>query len=253
MKAVVAVKRVVDYAVKVRVMNGQAVDLNVKMSMNPFCEIAVEEAIRLKEKGIISEILAVSVGPNQCQEVLRHALAMGADKAILVKTEKRTDSELHPLAVAKLLARVVKDENPSIVLMGKQSIDGDNNQTGQILAGLLSWPQATFSSAVVFNDLKSEIVVDRETDNGISRINLPLPAIVTTDLRLNSPRFATLPNLMKAKKKQLDIIESASLAVETDSRISVTKMSDPPSRKGGRLVGTVDELISLLRKEAKVL
>ena len=253
MKAIVTVKRVVDYAVKVRVASGNSVDLNVKMSMNPFCEIAVEEAIRLKEKGLVSEIIAVSVGPTQCQETLRQALAMGADRAVLVKTDVRTDSELQPLTVAKVLAKLVEKENPLLVLMGKQSIDGDNNQTGQILAGLLSWPQATFSSAVAFNDLKSELTVDREVDSGISKVSMKLPAVVTTDLRLNTPRFATLPNLMKAKKKPLDVVDIVSLGVNLDSRVKVVKMVDPPARKGGRIVKSVDELINLLKTEAKVL
>ena len=253
MKAIVTVKRVVDYAVKVRVASGNSVDLNVKMSMNPFCEIAVEEAIRLKEKGLVSEIIAVSVGPTQCQETLRQALAMGADRAVLVKTDVRTDSELQPLTVAKVLAKLVEKENPLLVLMGKQSIDGDNNQTGQILAGLLSWPQATFSSAVAFNDLKSELTVDREVDSGISKVSMKLPAVVTTDLRLNTPRFATLPNLMKAKKKPLDVVDIVSLGVNLDSRVKVVKMEDPPARKGGRIVKSVDELINLLKTEAKVL
>jgi electron transfer flavoprotein beta subunit len=253
MKAIVTVKRVVDYAVKVRVASGNSVDLNVKMSMNPFCEIAVEEAIRLKEKGLVSEIIAVSVGPTQCQETLRQALAMGADRAVLVKTDVRTDWELQPLTVAKVLAKLVEKENPLLVLMGKQSIDGDNNQTGQILAGLLSWPQATFSSAVAFNDLKSELTVDREVDSGISKVSMKLPAVVTTDLRLNTPRFATLPNLMKAKKKPLDVVDIVSLGVNLDSRVKVVKMEDPPARKGGRIVKSVDELINLLKTEAKVL
>ena len=253
MKAVVAVKRVIDYAVKVRVVGGAGVDTNVKMSMNPFCEIAVEEAIRLKEKGLLSEIVAVSIGPTQCQETLRQALAMGADRAVHVKTDARTDTDLQPLGVAKILEKIVQKENPLLVMMGKQSIDGDNNQTGQILAGLLSWPQATFASAVTFNELKSGITVDREVDAGIQKVSMQLPAVVTTDLRLNTPRFPTLPNLMKAKKKPLDVIEIASLGVDVKPRVKVTRMEEPAVRKGGRIVGSVDELVTALKNEAKVL
>ena len=253
MKALVSIKRVVDYAVKVRIVAGKGVDTNVKMSINPFCEIAVEEAIRLREKGLVSEVIAVCVGPQQSQDTLRTALAMGADRAVLVKTDVRTDTDLQPLGVAKVLHKVVEKENPMLVIMGKQSIDGDNNQTGQILAGLLSWPQATFASAVAFNDMKTELSVSREVDAGIEKVKVPLPAVVTTDLRLNEPRFATLPNLMKAKKKPLDVIELSSLGVDVSPRMKVLSLSEPPARKGGRKVGTVDELISVLRNEAKVL
>lgn len=253
MKAVVAVKRVVDYAVKVRLTSAGAVDLNVKMSMNPFCEIALEEAVRLKEKGHISEVVAVSIGSNQCQETLRQALAIGADRAILVSTDLRPDTGLLPINVAKVLQKIVQKEDPLLVLMGKQSIDGDNNQTGQILAGLLSWPQATFSSAVSFDDARAGLLVSREVDSGIQRVALKLPAVVTTDLRLNTPRFVTLPNLMKAKKKSIDTIDLKSLGVDLSSGFSVLKMEEPPKRKGGRIVGSVDELITLLRNEAKVI
>jgi electron transfer flavoprotein beta subunit len=253
MKALVAVKRVVDYAVKVRVTVSSGVDLNVKMSMNPFCEIAVEEAIRLKEKGLLSEIVAVSIGPSQCQDTLRQALAMGADRGIHIKTDKRTDTEVEPLIVAKILQKVVEKENPLLVLMGKQSIDGDNNQTGQMLAGLLSWPQATFASAITFNELKSVIQVDREVDSGIQKVSMQLPAVVTTDLRLNTPRFATLPNLMKAKKKQMDVLDLSDLGVDTKQRTRVVQVAEPPARKGGRIVASVDELIAALKTEAKVL
>jgi electron transfer flavoprotein beta subunit len=253
MKALVAVKRVVDYAVKVRVLNNAGVDLNVKMSMNPFCEIALEESIRLREKGLLSEVVAVSIGPTQCQETLRQALAMGADKAILIKSdEMRTDSDLQPLGVAKVLSKLVEREKPLLVMMGKQSIDGDNNQTGQLLAGLLSWPQATFASAVTFNELKSAITVDREVDSGIQKVSMNLPAVVTTDLRLNTPRFATLPNLMKAKKKPLEVIELSSLGVDVAPRVKYVKLEEPPVRKGGRIMGSVDELVNALRNEAKV-
>lgn len=252
MKALVAVKRVVDYAVKVRV-SGNAVDLNAKMSMNPFCEIAVEESIRLKEKGVVSEVIAVSIGPAQCQETLRQALAMGADRAILIKTDIRTDSELQPLGIAKVLAKIVEKESPLLVMMGKQSIDGDNNQTGQLLAGLLSWPQATFASAISFKDLKEDVTVSREVDVGIQTVTMKLPAVITTDLRLNTPRFATLPNLMKAKKKPMEILELGSLQVDVLPRMKVSKVEDPPARKGGRILGSVEELVSALRNEAKVL
>jgi len=241
MKALVSIKRVVDYAVKVRIVAGKGVDTNVKMSINPFCEIAVEEAIRLREKGLVSEVIAVCVGPQQSQDTLRTALAMGADRAVLVKTDVRTDTDLQPLGVAKVLHKVIEKENPMLVIMGKQSIDGDNNQTGQILAGLLSWPQATFASAVAFNDMKTELSVSREVDAGIEKVKVPLPAVVTTDLRLNEPRFATLPNLMKAKKKPLDVIELSSLGVDVSPRMKVLSLSEPPARKGGRKVGTVDE------------
>lgn len=253
MKALVSVKRVVDYAVKVRVSGLKSVDLNVKMSMNPFCEIAMEESIKLKEKGVLSEIVAVSIGPNQCQETLRQALAMGADKAILVKTDLRTDIELGPLLIAKVLANIVGKEHPLLVMMGKQSIDGDNNQTGQILAGLLQWPQATFASAVRMTSAGPCITVDREIDTGIQKVSINLPAIVTADLRLNTPRFATLPNLMKAKKKPLEIIDLSSLNIDTTGRTKVVKLEEPAGRKGGRIVQNVDELIHVLRSEAKVI
>lgn len=253
MKALVPIKRVVDYAVKVRILAGKGVDTNVKMSMNPFCEIAVEEAIRLREKGLISEVIAVCVGPQQSQDTLRTALAMGADRAILVKTDLRTDTDLQPLGVAKVLNKIVEKENPMLVLMGKQSIDGDNNQTGQLLAGMLTWPQATFASAIAFNDIKTELVVSREVDAGIEKVSVALPAVVTTDLRLNEPRFATLPNLMKAKKKPLEIVELASLNADVSPRIKVVGLSEPPARKGGRKVASVDELITVLKNEAKVL
>ena len=253
MKAIVPIKRVVDYAVKVRLAGNTGVDLNVKMSMNPFCEIAVEEAIRLKEKGLISEIVAVSIGPAQAQETLRQALAMGADRAILVKTAARTDTELQPLAVAKVLRSIVDKEQVPLVVMGKQSIDGDNNQTGQLLAGLLGWSQATFASAVSFSDARDTLTVAREVDTGTQHVSVRLPAVITADLRLNEPRFATLPNLMKAKKKQLEIVELESLGLDTKSRLSVLKMEEPPVRKGGRKLESVDQLIAALKTEAKVL
>merc|ERR1719491_2561099 len=213
MRAIVCVKRVVDYAVKVRVNKDMtAVTLNnVKMSMNPFCEIAVEEGIRLKEKGHLKELVAVSCGPDKAAETLRQALAMGADRAIHIKTSMRTDQELQPLAVAKLLAKLVEKESPSIVLLGKQAIDDDSNQTGSMLAGLLGWPQAGSASGIEISDDKTTVNVEREVDAGIQEVKLPLPAIITADLRLNEPRFATLPNLMKAKKKKMEVIDAASL------------------------------------------
>lgn len=253
MKALVPIKRVVDYAVKVRVIGGIGVDQNVKMSINPFCEIALEEAIRLREKGFLSEVIAVSVGPQQCQDTLRHSLALGADRAILVKTSLRTDTDLEPLAVAKILQKVIEKEDPSLVITGKQSIDGDNNQTGQLLAGLLGWSQATFASAVNFNEARDPITVDREVDDGIQKISMALPVVITADLRLNTPRFATLPNLMKAKKKSLDVIDIESLGVDTTPRTRVIKVEEPPVRKGGRKVANVDELLEALKNEAKVL
>lgn len=252
MKGIVPIKRVVDYAVKVRVVGGSGVDQNVKMSINPFCEIALEEAIRLKEKGFITEIIAVSIG-GLTQDTLRHSLALGADRAILIKTSLRTDTDLQPLTVAKILQKVIEKENPLLVLTGKQSIDGDNNQTGQMLAGLLGWSQATFASAVTFNEAKTGLTVSREVDEGIQKVCVALPAVITADLRLNTPRFATLPNLMKAKKKPLDVIEIESLGVDLSPRTTVVKVEEPPVRKGGRKVANVDELLIALKSEAKIL
>jgi len=214
MRALVGVKRVVDYAVKVRVKaDNSGVDIaNVKFSMNPFCEIAVEEGLRLKEKGAIKELVVVSCGPDKASETLRQALAMGADRAIHLKTNMRTDQEVQPLAVAKLLQKMVEKETPSVVLLGKQAIDDDSNQTGAMLAGLLGWPQAGSASKVEIQDEKTAIVA-REVDAGIQEVKMPLPAVITADLRLNEPRYATLPNLMKAKKKKMEVIEAASLGV----------------------------------------
>jgi electron transfer flavoprotein beta subunit len=249
MKALVAVKRVIDYNVKVRVKaDGSGVDLgNVKMSMNPFDEIAVEEALRLKEKGAVSEIVVVSLGVTQCQETLRTALAMGADRAILVET----DAELQPLAVAKLLKALAHKESPQLFILGKQAIDDDSNQTGQMLAALLDWPQATFASKIVLSDGKA--TVTREVDGGLETIAVKLPAVVTTDLRLNEPRYATLPNIMKAKKKQLDMLKPADLGVDVTPRLTTLKVQDPPKRKAGVMVKDVAELVDKLRNEAKVL
>ena len=248
MKVLVAVKRVVDYNVKIRVKQDQSgVELNnVKMSMNPFDEIAVEEAIRLKEAGT-AEVVAVSLGVKQCQETLRTALAMGADRGILVETE----DELQPLAVAKLLKEVVAKESPDLVILGKQAIDDDANQTGQMLAALLDWPQGTFASKVVVADGKLDVT--REIDGGLETIKIDLPAIVTTDLRLNEPRYASLPNIMKAKKKPLDTLSPADLGVDTAPRLKTLKVSEPEARQAGVKVADVAELVDKLRNEAKVI
>ena len=249
MKILVPVKRVVDYNVKVRVKpDGSGVDTaNVKMSMNPFDEIAIEEAVRLKEKGIATEVVAVSCGLAACQETLRTALALGADRAILVET----DVELQPLAVAKLLRAVVANEAPQLVICGKQAIDDDANQTGQMLAALLDWPQAAFASNVaIAGDVAT---VKREVDGGTETIEMKLPAIVTTDLRLNEPRYATLPNIMKAKKKTLDVTNPATLGVDVTPRLTTLKVTEPAKRKGGGKVADVKELVAKLRGEAKVI
>ncbi|MBL8556694.1 MAG: electron transfer flavoprotein subunit beta/FixA family protein [Phenylobacterium sp.] len=243
MKVLVPVKRVIDYNVKARVKADQTgVDLaNVKMSMNPFCEIAVEEAVRLKEKGVATEVVAVSVGPTQAQETLRTALAMGADRAILVQT----DQDLEPLAVAKVLKAVIGEESPELVLMGKQAIDGDNNAVGQMLSALLDWPQATFASEVAIGGGKA--TVTREVDGGLQTIDVSLPAVVTADLRLNEPRYASLPNIMKAKKKPLDVKELGSLGVDTAPRLKVVKVSEPPKRSAGIKVETAADIVSNLK------
>jgi electron transfer flavoprotein beta subunit len=243
MKVLVPVKRVIDYNVKARVKADQTgVDLaNVKMSMNPFCEIAVEEAVRLKEKGAATEIVAVSVGPQQASETLRTALAMGADRAILIQT----DQDLEPLAIAKVLKAVIAEENPELVLMGKQAIDGDNNATGQMLAALLDWPQAAFASEVVIEGGKAKVT--REVDGGLQTLNVDLPAVVTADLRLNEPRYASLPNIMKAKKKPLDVKELGSLGVDTAARLKVVKVTEPPKRTAGVKVETAADLVSNLK------
>jgi len=249
MKVLVSIKRVVDYNVKVRVRaDGLGVETaNIKMSMNPFDEIAVEEAVRLKEKGIATEIVAVSCGVTACQETLRTALALGADRAILVET----DVEMQPLAVAKVLAALVGKEQPQIVLLGKQAIDDDANQTGQMLAGLLDWPQGAFASKV---DLAAGVAtVKREIDGGLETLEMKLPAIVTADLRLNEPRYATLPNIMKAKKKPLETTTPAALGVDVTPRLTTIKVVEPPKRQGGGKVADVPELVSKLRNEAKVI
>jgi len=249
MKILVPVKRVVDYNVKIRVKpDGSGVDLaNVKMSMNPFDEIAVEEAIRLKEKGTATEIVAVSVGPQQAQETIRTALAMGADRGILVKV----DGEVEPLAVAKILKAIVESEQPQLVILGKQAIDDDSNQTGQMLAALLGWPQGTFASKVeVAGDAVS---VTREVDGGLQTVKLKTPAIVTTDLRLNEPRYASLPNIMKAKKKPIDEKAPDAYGVDVAPRLKVLKTAEPGGRKAGVKVASVAELVGKLKNEAGVL
>ena len=249
MKILVPVKRVVDYNVKVRVKpDGSGVDTaNVKMSMNPFDEIAVEEAVRLKERGIATEIVAVSCGAATCQETLRTALAIGADRAILVQSE----AELQPLAVAKLLAAVVKRESPQLVILGKQAIDDDANQVGQMLAALLDWPQATFASKVEVADGKA--TVKREVDGGLETVEMALPAVVTTDLRLNEPRYATLPNIMKAKKKPLDTVKPDALGVDVAPRLKTLKVAEPAKRQAGVKVADVADLVAKLKNEAKVI
>ncbi|MCL4765656.1 MAG: electron transfer flavoprotein subunit beta/FixA family protein [Hyphomicrobiaceae bacterium] len=251
MKILVPVKRVVDYNVKIRVKpDGTGVELaNVKMSMNPFDEIAVEEAIRLKEKGLASEIVAVSIGPAKSQETIRTALAMGADRGILVETED--GAAVEPLAVAKLLKAVIASEQPGLVILGKQAIDDDCNQTGQMLAALLGWPQATFASKLVLED--NAALVTREVDGGLETLKLKLPAIVTTDLRLNEPRYASLPNIMKAKKKPLDIKKAADLGVDIAPRLQVLQTTEPPARKSGVKVASVAELVEVLKTEAGVI
>lgn len=249
MKILVAVKRVVDFNVKIRVKADQSgVDLaNVKMAMNPFDEIAVEEAIRLKEAGIAKEVIVVSMGTTAVQETIRSALALGADRGIMVQT----DVELQPLAVAKLLKAVVQQENPQIVILGKQAIDDDNNQTGQMLAALLDWPQGTFASKVSVEN--NEVSVIREIDGGLETVKLQLPAIITTDLRLNQPRYATLPNIMKAKQKPIATFTPEQLKVEVSSRLETVKVEPPAQRKAGIRVETVAELIDKLKHEAKVI
>ncbi len=253
MKVLVPVKRVIDYNVKVRVKaDGTGVDLaNVKMSMNPFDEIAVEEAIRLKEKGVATEVVVVSIGVKQAQETLRTALAMGADRAILIEATADVHTDIEPLAVAKLLAAVVKEENPGVVLCGKQAIDNDMNATGQMLSALLGWSQATFISELKIDG--DSATVTREVDGGLQSIKVKMPAIVTVDLRLNEPRYASLPNIMKAKAKPLAIKTPADLGVDVSPRLSVIKTTEPAGRKAGVKVGSVDELIAKLRDEAGVI
>jgi electron transfer flavoprotein beta subunit len=249
MKILVPIKRVVDYNVKVRPLSDNSnVDLNnVKMAVNPFCEIALEEAVRLKESGKATEVIAVSVGQTDSQEQLRTALALGADRATLVET----DSLLEPLAIAKVLQKIIEDEKPDLIILGKQAIDGDNNQTGQMLGALLDYPQATNASEVSINE--SSINVTREIDGGLQTLQLSIPSIVTTDLRLNEPRYASLPNIMKAKKKELNVIPAADLGIDLGCRTELLSVELPPSREAGIIVETVDDLVDKLKNEAKVI
>ncbi|MFD2204418.1 electron transfer flavoprotein subunit beta/FixA family protein [Kiloniella antarctica] len=249
MKVLVPIKRVIDANVQVRVKSDQTgVELtNVKMAMNPFCEIAVEQAVRMKEAGIASEVIVVSAGPTQTQETLRTGLAMGADRGIHIQS----DEELQPLAIAKLLKAVVGNEEPGLVILGKQAIDGDNNQTGQMLAALLGWSQGTFISAVEQDGDKLKIT--REVDGGLQNVSLPLPSVLTVDLRLNEPRYASLPNIMKAKKKPIDATNPADLGVDVTPRVKTLKVTEPPARDAGVIVGSVAELVDKLKNEAKVI
>ncbi|KLN62367.1 electron transfer flavoprotein subunit beta [Kiloniella spongiae] len=249
MKVLVPIKRVIDANVQVRVKSDQTgVELtNVKMAMNPFCEIAVEQAVRMKEAGIASEIIVVSAGPAQAQETLRTGLAMGADRGIHIQS----DEDLQPLAIAKLLKAVVANEEPGLVILGKQAIDGDNNQTGQMLSALLGWSQGTFISAVEVAGDKLNIT--REVDGGLQNASLPMPAVLTVDLRLNEPRYASLPNIMKAKKKPIDATSPADLGVDAAPRVSTLKVTEPPARDAGVIVGSVAELVDKLKNEAKVI
>ena len=249
MKALVAVKRVVDYNVKIRVKpDNSGVELqNVKMSMNPFDEIAVEEGVRLKEAGKIEELIAVSIGPAQAQETIRTALAMGADRGILVEV----DTDVQPLAVAKILKAIIDKESPDLVIVGKQAIDDDSNQTGQMLAALMDWPQATFASKLELGDGSASVT--REVDGGLETIKVRLPMVMSTDLRLNEPRYASLPNIMKAKKKQIDTVTAADLGVDVAPRLQVLKVEEPEKRKGGVKVADVAELVAKLKNEAKVI
>ena len=249
MKVLVTVKRVIDPQVKARVKSdGSGIETaNVKMAMNPFCEIAVEQAVRMKEAGVVSEIVAVSIGVQQCQETLRTAMAMGADRGILVETS----AEVQPLGIAKVLKAIVQKESPRLVIMGKQGVDDDNNQSGQMLAALLNWPQATFISAIAVNGDNADCV--REIDSGLEKLTLKLPAVVTTDLRLNEPRYVTLPNIMKAKKKPLEVVKPEALGVDVAPRLKTLKVQEPPKRGAGVKVADVKELVSRLRNEAKVI
>lgn len=249
MKVLVAVKRVVDYNVKIRVKSDESgVDLaNVKMAMNPFCEIAVEEAVRLKEKGVADEVVVVSMGPKACQEQIRTALALGADRGIQVEC----DEELESLAVAKLMAKIVEEEQPGLVILGKQSIDSDNNQTGQMLGALTGMPQGTFASEVNLAD--GSVDVTREVDGGLQTLSLKMPAIITTDLRLNEPRYASLPNIMKAKRKPLDVKTPGDFGIDVSPRLKTLKVEAPAQREAGVIVASVDELVEKLKNEAKVI
>jgi electron transfer flavoprotein beta subunit len=249
MRILVAIKRVIDYNVKIRVKSDETgiETSNVKMSMNPFDEIAVEEGVRLRESGVADELIAVSIGPKQSQETIRTALAMGADRGVHIETNE----EVEPLAVAKLLKALVKKENPDLVILGKQAIDDDSNQTGQMLAALMGWPQGTFASNLGISDGKA--TVTREVDGGLETIQINIPAIVTTDLRLNTPRYASLPNIMKAKKKAIDETSPEDLGVDISARLTILKMTEPPSRQAGVIVEDIAQLVDKLRNEAKVI
>ncbi len=249
MKILIPIKRVIDFNVRIRVKkDGSGVETaNVKMSMNPFCEIAVEEAVRIKEAGKAEEIIAVAIGGRQCQDILRTALAMGADRAILIET----DVEVQPLAIAKLLKATIEKESPGLAILGKQAIDGDNNQTGQMLSALLGWSQAAFASNIEFTDTGLEVT--REVDGGLETIAIKLPAVVTTDLRLNEPRYVKLPNIMKARKKPLDVMTPQELGVDVAPSIDVLDIAEPPARAAGVKVADVNELVDKLRNEAKVI
>ncbi|CAA6655501.1 unnamed protein product [Spirodela intermedia] len=253
MKIMVAVKRVVDYAVKIRVKADKTgvETSNVKMSMNPFCEIALEEALRIRESGAASEVVAVSVGPSQCVDTLRTALAMGADRAVHVSVDAGVP--LYPLSVAKVIRALVEGEKPGLLILGKQAIDDDCNQTGQMVAGLLRWPQGTFASKVALDKDKQTVTVEREVDGGLETLCLDLPAVITTDLRLNQPRYATLPNIMKAKSKTIKKVTPEELKVGINSGLEVVQVSEPPRRKAGVILSSVDELLDKLKNEAHVL
>ena len=250
MKVLVTVKRVIDPYVKVRVKSdGSGVETaNIKMTMNPFCELALEQAVRMKEGGVVSEIVAVSIGVPQCQETLRTAMAMGADRGILVDTAA---AEVQPLAVAKLLKAIIEKESPKLVIMGKQAIDDDANQSGQMLAGLMGWPQATFISSLTVNGDSAEVT--REIDGGLEKLTIKLPAVVTTDLRLNEPRYVTLPNIMKAKKKPLEVLKPDVLGVDITPRLKTLKVEEPPRRSAGVKVADVKELVAKLKTEARII
>ena len=249
MKVLVTVKRVIDPYVKVRVKSdGTGVETaNIKMTMNPFCEIAVEQAVRMKEAGVVSEIVVVSVGVQQCQETLRTAMAMGADRGILVETAE----EVQPLAVAKVLKAIIEKEQPKLVIAGKQAIDDDSNQTGQMIAAVMGWPQATFCSSITVNGDSADIT--REIDGGLEKLTIKLPAVVTTDLRLNEPRYVTLPNIMKAKKKPLEVVKPDALGVDVKPRLKTLKVEEPPKRSAGVKVADVQELVAKLKNEARVI
>ena len=254
MKVLVPVKRAIDFNVKIRVKADESgvETSNVKMSMNPFDEIAIEEAVKLKEAGKVSEIIAVTIGPDKAQETIRTAMAIGADRGILVETDAPLDiGGVEPLAIAKTLKAIIEKESPDFVIMGKQSIDDDSNQTGQMLAAMLNWPQGTFASGLELGD--GTATVTREIDGGLETIELKMPAIITTDLRLNEPRYASLPNIMKAKKKPLEVMKPEDLGVDYTPRLSVVKVVEPPTRVGGGKVASVDELIDKLKNEAKVI